>query len=159
MAGILDDPEYRTLIDYYTDKYQDTSSFNDFLSYTDESQDFDSIRLVFDARDEYLGNITYRILHGGIIAAMLDTAGGRMVWLTVFKQLTGQPLERKFKQMRKVGSINLRIDYLQPGHGKRFIATASILKFGKSFAVTRMELRNEKQKLIAVGTEAYTVGE
>lgn len=82
-----------------------------------------------------------------------------MVWLTVFKQLKGKPLERKFKQMSKVGSINLRIDYLQPGHGKKFIATAKILKFGKSIAVTRMELHNEKQRLVAVGTGTYTVGE
>jgi uncharacterized protein (TIGR00369 family) len=158
MGNVMDDPEYSRLIEHFRDVHLETTSFSDFLIHTNESPDFDHVLLVFDARDEFLGNLTYRILHGGITAAMLDTAGGYAVWMSVFKQIKGQPLEKQIRRVSKIGSINLRIDYLQPGKGSQFIVTASILRTGKSVAVTRMELRNEKQILIAVATGTYTVG-
>ena len=158
MANVMDDPEYSRLIEHFREVREETNSFNDILIHTNESPDFDHVLLVFEARDEFLGNLTYRILHGGITAAMLDTAGGCAVWMSVLKQIKGQPLEKQIKRVSKIRSINLRVDYLQPGKGDQFIATASILRTGKSVAVTRMELHNEKQTLIALATGTYSVG-
>jgi uncharacterized protein (TIGR00369 family) len=158
MANVMDDPEYCRLIDHFRDVHEEMTSFNDILTHVNKSPDFDHVLLVFEARDEFLGNLTYRILHGGITASMLDTAGGYAVWMSVFKQIKGQSLEKQINRVSKIGSINLRVDYLQPGKGNQFIATASILRTGKSVAVTRMELRNEKQALIAFATGTYTVG-
>ncbi len=158
MSNVMNDEEYRSLLQYFFDLDAGSASFNKFLNHSVESMDFDNPCIKFEARDDFVGNVVYRILHGGVIAAMLDTVGGHAVWLSVFKQIRGQPLENQIKRVRKIGSIDLRIDYLQPGKGKEFFATASILRTGRKVAVTRMELRNEKDLLIAVGTGSYLVG-
>lgn len=158
MNNVLNDPEYLRLVEYFRSKGLETSTFNDFLNQTNKSVDFDHPCVEFEARDEYIGNPYYRTLHGGVIAAMLDTAGGHAVWLKLFTTIRGKSLDTQIRKVSRVGSINLRVDYLKPGKGKKFIATASILRMGKKVAVTRMELRNEKQTLIAVGTGTYTAG-
>jgi uncharacterized protein (TIGR00369 family) len=56
-----------------------------------------------------------------------------------------------------MGTIDLLVDYLRPGLGKHFLATGYILRIGNRVAVTRMELHNEEERLIAVGTGAYQV--
>ena len=89
---------------------------------------------------------------------MLDGVGGHAVWLNAVKELKGQPLEKQIKRISRIGSIDLRIDYLRPGKGKTFKATAAILRMGSKVAVARMELHNEKQDLIATGTGTYTTG-
>jgi uncharacterized protein (TIGR00369 family) len=50
------------------------------------------------------------------------------------------------------------VDYLRPGFGRTFRATAYVLRVGRKVAVTRMELHDDQQTLVAVGTGAYIVG-
>ena len=57
-----------------------------------------------------------------------------------------------------MGTIDLRVDYLRPGRGKYFIATARIVRKGSRIAVTHMELHNDAGELIATGGAAYVVG-
>jgi len=78
--------------------------------------------------------------------------------LSVFKKVRGQPIEKQFKTFVNIGSIDFRIDFLRLGKGTRFITDAWILRMGNKVAVTRMELRNEEDVVIAVGTGTYTVG-
>jgi len=61
-------------------------------------------------------------------------------------------------QFSKVGTIDLRVDYLRPGRGGVFTAAANIMRSGRKVAVTRMALHNEEDTLIAVGTGTYIVG-
>ncbi len=159
MSNVYDnDDEYRAIVDFYRDMEDERPSFTRFLEFAIDSPDSDHPRLIFEMRDNLVGNLIYRTLHGGIIASMLDAVGGHAVFLSVLKQVKGQPMEKQIKRVSKIGSIDLRIDYLRPGKGKNFTATAVILRTGNKVAVTRMELLNEEQKLIAVGTGTYTVG-
>ncbi len=52
----------------------------------------------------------------------------------------------------------MRIDYLRPGKGVHFFSNATVIRTGNKIAVIRMELKNQEDMLIAVGTGAYTVG-
>ena len=159
MSNIYEnDAEYRALIDFYTNIDDERPSFTRFLDFTINSPDFEHPRIIFEMRDNLVGNLIYRTLHGGVIASMLDAVGGHAVFLSVPKQVKGQPMEKQVKRVSKIGSIDLRIDYLRAGKGKSFTATAAILRTGNKVAVTRMELLNDDQKLIAVGTGSYTVG-
>ena len=133
-------------------------SFEEFLGIRIESPDLDSGYVTFDMREALTGNPTYMTLQGGIISTVLDIVGGHMVFLSVFKQVKGKPLAKKMERLSKVGTIDMRIDYLRPGTGKHFTATGWILRTGGKVAVTRMELRNEEDVVIAVGTGTYTVG-
>ena len=117
MGTVMDDSEYCRLIDHFREVHQERTSFSDILTHTNESPDFDHVRLVFDARDEFLGNLVYGILHGGITASMLDTAGSYAVWMSVFQQIRGQAVEKQIRRVAKISSVNLRVDYLQPGKG------------------------------------------
>ena len=57
-----------------------------------------------------------------------------------------------------MGTIDLRVDYLRPGRGTHFLAEARLLRAGNKVAVTRMELHNDKEELLAVGTGTYLCG-
>jgi uncharacterized protein (TIGR00369 family) len=129
--------------------------FNRVLGLHLESLDVDRALASFDMRDELVGNFAKRALHGGVISAALDLIGG-MTALVAAAARPGDtdPLEA----FATLGTIDLRIDYLRPGVGERFVASGRTLRAGTRVAVTRMELRNEDDMLIAVGTGTYIIG-
>lgn len=117
----------------------------------------EGVRAQFDMKPELVGNTFKQILHGGVIATALDTVGGAMGFVAVYqymKQL-GMSREERYARMARLGTIDMRVDYLQPGRGQHFEVTASPLRVGKKVFVTRMELRNSDGELIAVGTGTY----
>lgn len=132
--------------------------FLDFLGITIEPMDADNIYIKLAMRDELRGYPGDGALHGGVISAMIDIIGGAVVAWKMLKEMEGLPLQELEKKFKNMSTVDLRVDYLRPGKGKMFTATASVLRTGKKLAVTRMELYNEKQCLIAVGTGTYTVG-
>lgn len=132
--------------------------FLEFLGLTIETMDTDNIYIKLAMRDELRGYPGDGALHGGVISAMIDIIGGTVVAWNMLKETKGQPLQELAKKFKNMSTVDLRVDYLRPGKGKMFTATASILRTGKKLAVTRMELYNEEQCLIAVGTGTYTVG-
>ena len=62
------------------------------------------------------------------------------------------------ERFSRVGTIDLRVDYLRPGLGDFFIGTGSIIRAGNKVTVVRMELHNNEEQMIAVGTGTYIVG-
>lgn len=62
------------------------------------------------------------------------------------------------QRLSKMGTIDLRVDYLRPGRGTRFTATSTLLRAGNKVAVARVELHNEEQTHIASATATYMVG-
>jgi uncharacterized protein (TIGR00369 family) len=76
----------------------------------------------------------------------------------VLKRMKDSGIQEIGKQISRIGTIDIRIDYLRPGQGKYFVATASIMRAGNKVAVARMELHNDEDLLIAVGTGTYLVG-
>lgn len=158
MSNVFDDPKFAELVASFEKMDADNPSFTRFLDFSIDSPDFDHPVISFSMRDNFVGNLIFRTLHGGIIASMLDALGGHAVFLQVFKQVRDQPVEKQIKRVSKIGSIDLRIDYLRPGTGTRFVATGTTLRTGNKVAVIRMELTNQENSLIAVGTGTYTVG-
>jgi len=132
--------------------------FHELLGMTVEPLDTDSLCIKFAMRDELCGYPGGGILYGGVIAAVIDIIGGTIVAWSVLKDIKEQPLQEQVKRLKNMSTVDLRVDYLRPGKGKVFTATASVLRTGKKIVVTRMELHNEEQRLIAVGTGTYTVG-
>ena len=128
-------------------------AFNKYLGLKIESFDSDAPKLRFDMRPELIGNPARQILHGGVISATLDVAGGFAIMLALAGEMPAIPTS-----FPKMGTIDLRIDYLRPGRGKHFVATARIVRKGSRIAVTHMELANDAGELIATGSAAYVVG-
>lgn len=117
----------------------------------------EGVRARFDMKPELVGNTWKQILHGGVIATALDTVGGAMGFVAVYQYMKQQGLtrEERYARMARLGTIDMRVDYLSPGRGQQFTVTASPLRVGKKVFVTRMELRNEADELIAAGTGTY----
>ena len=128
-------------------------AFNKYLGLKVESFDVQAPKLRFDMRPELVGNPSRQILHGGVISATLDVAGGFAIMLSIAGESPVTPTS--FPNM---GTIDLRVDYLRPGRGKHFIATARIVRRGSRIAVVHMELHNDAGELIATGGAAYVVG-
>lgn len=128
-------------------------AFNRHLGLKVESFDLEAPKLRFDMRPELVGNPSRQILHGGVISATLDVAGGFAIMLQLAAEMSAIPTS-----FPKMGTIDLRVDYLRPGRGKHFIATARIVRKGSRIAVTHMELANDAGELIATGSAAYVVG-
>ncbi len=158
MSTVYDNEEYLSMIELYRSFSADKPAFSKFLDFTIVSPDFDHPHLIVNMRSDLAGNANHNSLHTGVIASILDIIGGHAVFMSVFKQMRGQSAENKFKRVSKIGSIDLRVDYLSPGTGTSFSASASILRIGNKVAVVRMELHNNKDILIALGTGSYTVG-
>jgi uncharacterized protein (TIGR00369 family) len=130
--------------------------FHRFLGLDLDCFDMENGCIRFDMRDELVGNNHFKILHGGVIASILDIEGAFVLAMNgAWRIETGLPTNPlKFKG----GTIDLRIDYLRPGKGKHFIASGIILRVGNKVGVVHTELRNEQDELIAVGTGTYLVG-
>ena len=131
--------------------------FNKVLGFTVESLNLDQVSVRLPMRPELVGNFIRGSLHGGVISSTLDFMGGLVAFLSVLKTMQGQSVQVMAARFAKIGTIDMRIDYLRPGLGDYFIATGYVLRTGNKVAVTRMELHNNERQLIAVGTGAYAV--
>ncbi|ADN00422.1 MULTISPECIES: thioesterase family protein [Dickeya] len=132
--------------------------FNQELGLTLEAFSPDAVTLSFHHQNKLVGNALQQILHGGVIAAGLDVAAGLVCVgsaLLRHDTLSEQELHQRLSRM---GTIDLRVDYLRPGRGEHFILTSQLLRGGNKIAVARAELHNEKQSHIASAIATYIVG-
>jgi uncharacterized protein (TIGR00369 family) len=139
----------------------DSCPFHKILGLKYESLTLEEIRVRLDMQKQLVGNPKEDILHGGVICSVLDAAGSLLVTAAIFKEMKDRPIEEaieRYSKLGKMSTIDLRIDYLMPGRGKYFLATGSILRLGAFVAVARMELHNDQNTLIAVGTGTYKTG-
>ncbi len=134
--------------------FEESIPFNRLLGLKMISIDPKAPRCRFEMREELIGNPNRGILHGGVISAVLDVIAGFTIHLALLEQ-QGTKEEIHFPN---IGTIDLRVDYLRPGRGKWFDATARVVRMGSRIAVTHMELVNDAGELIATGSAAYVVG-
>jgi uncharacterized protein (TIGR00369 family) len=115
-------------------------------------------QMMFAKSPNLIGNYIQDVLHGGVISSVLDATGGLTAGTIIIERVLAQKQTPAPKSLLRMGTIDLRVDYLRPGQGETFIATGSIMRAGRKVAVTRMELHNDQNLLIAVGTGTYLVG-
>jgi acyl-coenzyme A thioesterase PaaI-like protein len=65
--------------------------------------------------------------------------------------------QKRLERFSKLGTIDLRVDYLRPGIGAWFELTAEVLRLGSRVGSTRMEFRGADGKLLSTGAGAYIV--
>ena len=108
-------------------------------------------------RHELVGHPAYNRIHGGVISAGLDAMGGLAVMAAIgARHMDDSPLER-LHRFSKLGTIDLRIDYLRPGIGEHFELRAEVMRLGSRVASTRMEFLGADGKLLSTGSGAYIV--
>jgi uncharacterized protein (TIGR00369 family) len=140
------------------DIYENQMPFHRLLGIRIISLTPDDVRVRIDMREELIGNFLRRILHGGVISSIIDLTGGLIAFVELMKHLEGLPPEELGKRFSRVGTIDMRVDYLRKGEGEFFVASGSVLRRGNKVAVVRTELVNDQGLLIAAGTGTYLVG-
>lgn len=108
-------------------------------------------------RPELVGHYGYNRVHGGVISAGLDAMGGLAVMAAIGARHMDESPEQRLHRFAKLGTIDLRIDYLRPGIGDHFTLHAEVLRLGSRVASTRMEFRGADGKLLSTGAGAYIV--
>ena len=137
--------------------FEERVSFNRLLGLHITALEADSVRAEIGMRPELIGHYTHQRLHGGVISAMLDATGGLAVMAAIGARHMGDPVDDRLARFGKLGTIDLRVDYLRPAVGPRFTATASVLRLGSRVASTRMEFFDAQGKLLSTGAAAYIV--
>ncbi|WP_333606681.1 thioesterase family protein [Arsukibacterium sp.] len=132
--------------------------FNRVLGLQVTRFDQQQVEVSFPWSAQLVGNPLQQILHGGVIASVLDVAGGMMAVASALERFTDIEQSELIARFGKMSTIDIRTDYLRPGRGERFIASAHVIRSGNKVAVCRMELHNEQNLHIALGTGTYLVG-
>ena len=138
--------------------YDEHLPFNRLLGIAVTSLGADAGTMVFTMRGDLIGNVFHQTLHGGVISAVLDAVGGMTASASLASRANGLSETEVLAMLARVGTIDLRVDYLRPGRGERFTASGRIMRAGRKVAVVRMEMHNETKLLVAVGTGTYMIG-
>ena len=115
------------------------------------------VRARIDMRNELVGHYAYNRIHGGVISAGLDAMGGLAVMAAIGARHMDESVQQRLHRFAKLGTIDLRVDYLRPGIGEWFELRAEVMRLGSRVASTRMEFLGADGKLLSTGSAAYIV--
>ncbi len=153
-AAIVFEPEFLAGL---TTIFEEKIVFNQLLGLKVTSIAPQQVVARIDMRPELVGHYAYNRIHGGVISAGLDAMGGLAVMAAIGAKHMGEPPEQRLHRFAKLGTIDLRIDYLRPGIGEVFELRAEVMRLGSRVASTRMEFLGADGKLLSCGSGAYIV--
>lgn len=148
------EPEF---IQGLTSIFEDKIVFNQVLGLKIISLAPDRVTGRIAMRRELVGHYTHNRVHGGVISATLDAMGGLACMAAIGARHMDEPPAQRLQRFGKLGTIDLRIDYLRPGISEHFDLHAEVLRLGSRVASTRMEFRGADGKLLSTGAGAYIV--
>lgn len=137
--------------------FEQRITFNAELGLKVLSMDPQDFRMQLGMRPQLVGHYLYGRLHGGVISATLDATGGNAVMLAIAEKHANETAEQVMHRFARLGTIDLRVDYLRQGIGQHFVASAEVLRLGGRVASVQMRLTNDSGTLIATGAAAYIV--
>jgi uncharacterized protein (TIGR00369 family) len=147
----------REFVTLLRELFEERIVFNQLLGLRIDTLEAESVAASLDMRHELIGHFTHQRLHGGVISATLDAMGGLATMAAIGARHLDEPPEARLARFGKLGTIDLRVDYLRPATGPRFSATALVLRLGSRVASTRMEFFDAQARLLATGSAAYIV--
>ena len=148
------EPEYLAgLIDIY----ERLIVFNTVIGFKVETVGPERVSASLQMRPDLIGHYAHQRVHGGVISAGLDVIGSLAVMAANGARHMHEPVAKRLALFNKLGTIDLRVDYLRPGLGDAFTFTAEVMRLGSRVGSTRMEFRGPQGKLMATGSGAYIV--
>lgn len=144
-------------IDHLKQIFEEKIVFNRVLGLRVDRVEPEIVTGHVDMRPELIGHYAHNRMHGGVISATLDAMGGLAVMAAIGARHMDESPEQRLHRFTKLGTIDLRIDYLRPAVGPRFSARAQVLRLGSRVASTRMEFFDAQDRLLSTGAGAYIV--
>ncbi len=137
--------------------FEEKIAFNHLLGLRITSLTAERATARIDMRPDLVGHYAHNRIHGGVIAAGLDAMGGLAVMAAIGARHMDEAPAQRLHRFAKLGTIDLRIDYLRPGISDHFELRAEVLRLGSRVASTRMEFLGADGKLFSTGAAAYIV--
>jgi uncharacterized protein (TIGR00369 family) len=123
---------------------EEHSPFNRLLGLRGESIEPGRVRMTLPVREDFVGDPSRPALHGGVVSALVDTAGGAAAWSAL------DPGE-------SVSTVDLRVDYIEPATlGEPLRAEAVLLRKGNRVCHVRVSVR-QAGVLVAEGSAVYHI--
>lgn len=135
--------------------FEERVTFNRLLGLRITSFDPLDPRVCFDMRPDLVGEFNSPRLHGGVTASVLDATAGLGIMLGLGEKFAHEPADQIALRIRKVGTIDLRIDYLRVGQAQSYEARAVITRLGGRIASARMELHGNDGLMVATGAASF----
>jgi len=122
----------------------DQVPFNRLLGIQGESASAGACVLVLPVRPEFVGDFRRPALHGGVVSALIDTAGGVAAWSTLGPD-------------ESVSTVDLTVDFLEPaGLAAPLRAAAQLVRKGNRVCHVRVAVTQDG-KLVAEGRGVYNI--
>ena len=137
--------------------FEEKIVFNRLLGLKITSVQPDRVTGRIDMRHELIGHFAHNRVHGGVISAALDAIGGLAVMAAIGARHMDESPQQRLQRFGKLGTIDLRVDYLRPGVSEHFELRAEVLRLGSRVASTRMEFLGADGKLFSTAAAAYIV--
>jgi uncharacterized protein (TIGR00369 family) len=135
--------------------YEEKIVFNQWMGLRVESIKATGIVASLDMKPELVGHFAYNRIHGGVISAVLDAMGSLAVMAAMGAKHMDEPVEKRLERFTRHSTVDLRIDFLRPGIGERFVIHAEAMRVGAKVGNARMEFRSLDGKVLSTGTAAY----
>jgi uncharacterized protein (TIGR00369 family) len=156
-AARRDAAEQARLETLLTQIFEERITFNQFLGLKVDSLVPGDVRLSLAMKPELVGNFVQGRLHGGVISTLLDALGGLSLMVAIAERHPGDSALQVLNRFAKMGTIDLRVDFLRQGLGQRFVGHGEVTRLGGRVGSTQMRLLNEEGTLIATAAAAYIV--
>lgn len=101
-----------------------------------------------DLRDDHLNY--NNVVHGGVISSLIDSAAGGAV--------------RTVRTLEEIGArphatSDLHVVYLAAATGSRLDAEARIVRTGRTAIFTEVDVRDDRERLVARGLVTFVIGQ
>ena len=124
---------------------EEHAPFNRFLGIRGERVEPGHGVLVLPVRPEFVGDPRRPALHGGVLSALIDTAGGVAAWSAL-------------AHGESVSTVDLRVDYLEPARVQGTLrAEAELVRKGNRVCHVRVAVTQDGV-LVAEGRGVYNIG-
>lgn len=137
--------------------FEEMIVFNQVLGLKITTLCANEVRGRIDMKRELIGHFSFNRLHGGVISAGLDAMGGLAVMAAIGARHMDEPPLQRLHRFGKLGTIDLRVDYLRPAIGDYFELRAEVMRLGSRVASTRMEFLGADGRLLSTAAAAYIV--
>jgi uncharacterized protein (TIGR00369 family) len=137
--------------------FEEMIVFNRVLGLKITSLKSNQVKARIDMKPELVGHFSFNRVHGGVISAGLDAMGGLAAMAAIGARHMDETPMQRLQRFSKLGTIDLRVDYLRPGIGEWFELRAQVMRLGSRVASTRMEFLGADGKLLSTGSGAYIV--
>lgn len=118
--------------------------FNRLLGIRGESVQPGRATLVLDVKPEHIGDTRRPALHGGVVSALIDTAGGAAAWSAL-------------GALESVSTVDLMVDFLEPARvAGPLRAEAELVRKGNKVCHVRVRVTQDGL-LVAEGRAVYNI--